>query len=47
MIPRFKHLSAKERYTFFSSKIADRKPIHFYRHYSKIELPTKVPYGYK
>ena len=47
MLPRYQHLAPKEMYTFFSCKIADRKPVHFYRHFSKVELPTKVPYGYK
>ncbi len=46
MVPRYSHLSPKERYTFFSRNIADRKPIQFYRHFTKVEIPTNVPYGY-
>ena len=47
MTHRYRNLSALERYTYFSTKHAARRPIRFVPHYTKVEAPTKVPFGYK
>lgn len=47
MVPRYSVLSPTERYTYFSRKITARRPVQFYRHFTKVEVPVKVPYGYK
>lgn len=46
MVLRYTHLAPVEKYTFFSWKTATRKPVHFHPKYTKVELPSRVPYGY-
>ena len=44
MVPRYSNLSSIERYTYYSTKYKTRMPIRFYPHYTKVEIPTTVPY---
>jgi len=44
---QYPHMSPLEKYTFFSKKHTCRRPVHLYRHYSKVDIPRDAPYGYE
>lgn len=42
MIPRYSVLRPVDKYSFYSLKHKCRRPVHFYRHYTKVEIPTMI-----
>jgi Mitochondrial ribosomal protein L31 len=47
LVPMYAHLSPLERYTYWSTRTRDRRPIQFLPKFTRIDAPTFVRHHYE